>query len=453
MSRNIFISFLGVYPYDEVKYQIKDKNSETILKTHFVQEAVLRHHYKKWIKSNNENKAVIFLTKEARQSNWVSPAQTGDKKGPYQGLENCLNNIGPELKVVSKNIPGGFSEEEIWEIFQIVFDELQQDDNVYFDMTNAFRSIPMLAMVLIDYAKFLKGITVASITYGAFEKDKEIIPVLDMQNFSHLQDWTSGVNQLVNNGNSNLIFKLIDKELVNTNEENYKNALKKLNRSLQELTESLTTVNGREIYNGAVFEKINRSIEEMSQYNEIKQLDPVIKEIKTKISKFEEAPSIHNGVEAIEWCRSHNLIQQVITLGIEQIISELCYIFGYNFKNYAHREFIRMTIWKINGKKRNRRVDQNKVNFIESEFNRIKDDRIFKDIWENYQEFSHLRNTINHAQITRSHENKGKSLIQSFNQYNKDLCEIINKRIDKSSAQSREQVKMNYNSIVQFFNK
>ena len=45
-------------------------------------------------------------------------------------------------------IPKGQSEQEIWEIFQIVYDRLKSGDEVIFDITHAFRSIPMLAITI-----------------------------------------------------------------------------------------------------------------------------------------------------------------------------------------------------------------------------------------------------------------------------------------------------------------
>ncbi|MEA3505330.1 MAG: TM1812 family CRISPR-associated protein, partial [Bacteroidota bacterium] len=168
MARKVFISVLGTGYYSKTKYYCENKDEN--VETHFIQEAMLKF-YSNEFKKND--KAYLFLTRKARNDNWESPAQKNNKfviegkSDSYQGLEETLK--GFDFDVISKDIPDGNNEEEIWEIFQKVFDVLELEDEVYFDITHAFRSIPMLIMVLINYAKFLKKINVKSITYGNWE--------------------------------------------------------------------------------------------------------------------------------------------------------------------------------------------------------------------------------------------------------------------------------------------
>ena len=88
---------------------------------------------------------------------------------PRTGLEKCLSEIKLPCPVTRVEIPEGKSEAEIWEIFNIVFGSLEREDEVVFDITHAFRSIPMLAIVILNYAKMMKKVTLSGIYYGAFE--------------------------------------------------------------------------------------------------------------------------------------------------------------------------------------------------------------------------------------------------------------------------------------------
>src|SRR5690606_12368407 len=119
-------------------------------------------------------------------------------------------------------IPDGISESEIWGIFQIVFDQLQNKDEIIYDVTHSFRSLPMLGIVLLQYAKFLKNINVRGIFYGAFEKlgnpseieknypipSERKVPLLNLTSFSLLQDWTIAGNNFLKLGNAEVLEKI-----------------------------------------------------------------------------------------------------------------------------------------------------------------------------------------------------------------------------------------------------
>ncbi|WP_425505358.1 CRISPR-associated DxTHG motif protein [Thermosulfurimonas marina] len=63
----------------------------------------------------------------------------------------------------------GRSEEEIRDNFRKVIENLSEGEEVFFDITHSFRSLPMLNLVALSYARVLKGIRIRGIYYGAFE--------------------------------------------------------------------------------------------------------------------------------------------------------------------------------------------------------------------------------------------------------------------------------------------
>lgn len=93
---------------------------------------------------------------------------------------------------------------------------MEEGDEVYFDITHGFRSLPMLGMVLMNYAKALKGIKVKAITYGAFDAlgsrfnieeripdpEQRIVPLLDLTGFHELQEWSIAADNFVKSGNT-----------------------------------------------------------------------------------------------------------------------------------------------------------------------------------------------------------------------------------------------------------
>lgn len=56
---------------------------------------------------------------------------------------------------VVRGIPEGRNEQEMWEIFQKVYGQMHEGDELYIDLTHAFRYLPMLVLVLSNYAKLI----------------------------------------------------------------------------------------------------------------------------------------------------------------------------------------------------------------------------------------------------------------------------------------------------------
>ena len=112
-----------------------------------------------------EDRVIIFLTKKARELNWNKTITERKRYGkdtpePYKGLEAVLQEMNLKAQVEDKDIKDGMNKEEIWEVFQTIYDTLQEGDELHLDLTHSFRFLPMLLLVLGNYAKFLKGITI-----------------------------------------------------------------------------------------------------------------------------------------------------------------------------------------------------------------------------------------------------------------------------------------------------
>ena len=209
MSRKVFISFLGTNNYIRTHYIINGKISKPV---RFIQEALIDEFCNDW---DENDRIFIFYTQESLNRNWIDKGQKYDEKTPEEdtyGLEHILKEKAVCDIVHPILIPEGFTENDIWKIFECLYNILEEKDIIYFDATHAFRSIPLLATVLFNYAKCLKNITVASISYGAFEtlgpafkvqnmdiKDRKA-PVIDISSIIHLQDIINAANDYIKFG-------------------------------------------------------------------------------------------------------------------------------------------------------------------------------------------------------------------------------------------------------------
>lgn len=265
MARKVFLSFLGTNRYIKTKYYLNEECKKTSQLTHFVQETTIGKTCLNW---SSNDKVFIFLTEDAKTKNWESPAQKNNPKGQYTGLAEILEalNLNPKVQVI--DIPDGFSEEEIWNIFVIIFRKLKDDDELYIDITHAFRFFPLLMIVIFNYAKVVLNITVKHIYYGAFEKlgpaymvendiseEERYAPILDLASFSELQEWSNAANSFVKFGSSELITELTKKEIspilkYSQGKDEKANQMRKFTISLFDFTQSLKTNRGLEILEG-----------------------------------------------------------------------------------------------------------------------------------------------------------------------------------------------------------
>ncbi len=392
MARKVFISILGVSYYQETNYYFNNENNS--VKTRFVQEAALKLIAKEF---KQEDVAYIFLTEKAKNQNWESPPQTehfqvkNKEKETYTGLKETLQNCNFQFQIKNEDIANGDDEKEIWQIFQSVFDVLEPEDEVYFDITHAFRSIPMLVMVLINYAKFLKKITVKSITYGNWEARKsDFSPIIDITSFSTLQDWTSGADIFVNFGNAKRI-KEISSE--------------KIAEKIQDIMRLFSTVRGGEIVNGLAFDKLKNEIEKFKKALSEKSIEvpliPLIDYMEKTIADY-KGNNVMNGISAIRFCIDNDLIQQAYTLMQEMIISYLLDLENEKYTDKISRIVLSACFQtnKENYKTRLNEFEQKEIKKVELEKRLV--EKLYKSQYisyfaDIYSKLTPYRNDFNHA--------------------------------------------------------
>ncbi len=159
----IFLSFLGTNDYVPCHYVTAAYESPLV---RFVQLAVIDYLRQQ---ERLPEQLVFFLTEEAEQKNWRDGFYLGEDGLPCPGLLTCLQQSIPGVQIRPVRVPEGKSEAEIWEIFNQVYEAIPAHSEVFFDITHGFRSLPLLAAVILTYAQVMKQITVGGIYYGAFE--------------------------------------------------------------------------------------------------------------------------------------------------------------------------------------------------------------------------------------------------------------------------------------------
>lgn len=332
-----FLSFLGTGVYKDTVYEW---NGNTAKRTAYIQKAIVELFIKQQV---HIDEVFIFLTEKARERNWENPQDQKRMllKKDFEELQKQNN-----LLVTPVEIPLTNHSDTIWEMFEIIHDIIEEDDEVIFDITHSFRFQPMLALLILHYARATKNITVRGIFYGSFDPDnsEKICPIIDLTPFSDLQDWITNVYAFLHSGNTLALTKWIDEKDKSIRREEKRTTmdlkvLRKLTESWQALTSSLQTNRGPLL--------IGKAQEALSHLQEIQTMEvrPVFRPLNTLYKKIEnqfidmaKEDPIASGLAAIEWCEEHALIQQAYTMAKELMSTAICHNHGLNYKEMSSRK-------------------------------------------------------------------------------------------------------------------
>jgi CRISPR-associated Csx2 family protein len=344
MSRKIFLSFLGTNDYVPCNYFHEGDETRKVNNVKYVQEAVIRLYCQDF---TADSVYLFFLTDDARTKNWANNGHTDHKtKLPIQsdGLATCLAGLqkaGAMLGTIQTHrIEEGFTTAQIWSIFDTIHRCLLPDDEVIMDITHAFRSLPMLGMVLMNYAQVLQNVKIKQIHYGAFEKlgpafevkqmplEQRNAAILDLISFSELQKWTTATNDFKRYGNTAALTDLLDNDT----------QFKALAQAIHELTAALSINHLPNAFE--CIEKLNYQLEQtkaqLANEPSKQQLANLVATLPSRFQKIIAAEgqlfSLKGFIAQSEliayYLQNEQQHVQAITVAREALISRFCILAG-----------------------------------------------------------------------------------------------------------------------------
>lgn len=366
----VLVSFIGLGNYQTCDYIF----GERICNTHLFVFA-LSNFYKEEI-----DKLIIFLTEKSRNAK-----RDDDKLTYFQQLErlNLKNGLVKPEKVLIKS---GKSESELWEMFETIAAKLTDGDEVIFDITHAFRSIPIMSLLVIALLRETKNIKLKAILYGAFDaKDKDgNTPLFDLTPFVELLDWLSAAKQFKNTGNAQFLVELLQ----NNNDKN-------LADNISELSESLRLLRPVNIMEKSQRLSYTLSNEKATSNIKSKPVFELLESIKESYSKFSLGNPKQNKEEFIRklfdlanWYYEKGQYVQSIATIREFIPTVVCYKLNLDF---FKRDDNRHTAESY--------LNQREGSADEYDWNDTKLPEELKSIWANVTQ---LRNDVLHVGFNES---------------------------------------------------
>lgn len=400
------ITFLGTNQYVPVNYSLGETKIENCT---FIQAAVAQILCRNW---TSEDKFIIFLTKDAEEKNWNDSKQNNNK-----GLEKTLNELSLPLQVKTvKGAPEGKNEAEIWKYFDLILNEVKADDEVYFDITHGFRTLPIITLVVMTYARALRNnVRIGGIYYGAFESlgpiqevkklpvEARNAPIFDLTPLSAISEWSAGVNRFVETGNPSIICNLSMKEmkpiLAEAKGKNEgANKLRALAMSLDDFYSNILTCRGNELTKSAKILKEKLDAVKESKTDLLPSFRPLFDKIEEKILAIED-DYFSDGLNAARWCFSHNLTQQGYTILQEFIVSHLVnkYFPGEDINAIKLRELFTSLSAYFNSPKAKKKEWEKFIHDNRSIIEETEKQPEIKEFMKTLNNLSNRRNDIDHA--------------------------------------------------------
>ncbi len=389
----IGLTFIGTSNYEKVIYKYKDKQFETNLFP-----KALEHFFKL-------DKLLVVATKAAAEK--------------HSEVSDCQTQVD----IIS--IPEGRNENELWNVFEKIYISIPHKADLIIDVTHSFRSLPIIALSILQYLKTLKDVNIIDIVYGAYEaRDSysNIAPVFNLTPFMNIIDWSYSINDFVHHGNAAFLKNILDKIHKRTYSEKTEwqsRNLAGLGSALSNLSNALSITRIKESleYAKELKTKVENVKDDISHQPEAKPLEPLLENI---VSRFDEI-SIEssdlfksNGFSAqikmIEYYLRNHQYMQAITLSREIIISKLCVLL--NKDPIKQRDIIENLLNEKNEFNGNDDFSNHKLKIIE-----------FRKVWERVKE---IRNDINHAGMRKSVAKTSKA-IKSITENCNETIKIIKK--------------------------
>ncbi|MFS8835347.1 TIGR02221 family CRISPR-associated protein [Synechococcus sp. WC101] len=282
------------------------------------------------------DRIILLLTEEARAKHW----------GRLQ------ESLPPQVEEVAKAIPEGKTEAETWEIFDVLVDGIEPNSRLLFDITHAFRSIPLLVLLGAALLRKAKNVEIQGLYYGLYRPGQAETPIIDLTPAIRLLDWLTASDKFISTGSAVELGQLLDRVQRDfyrqqkpgkgdprpTRLQSFGQAIRDISRSL----ELVRPVSLQEDLRKLQRHSTQELAEEVGQF--AKPFGLLLQSIQNSYSQLalpadqKEDPraQVQKHFQLLRWYVEKRFTTQALLLAREWVVSALCLCEG--IQNYLERE-------------------------------------------------------------------------------------------------------------------
>ena len=245
----------------------------------------------------------------------------------HPNLAQLRERVPPDRLIVVP-IPEGHTEEELWGIFSALTEVVADREEVVFDITHSFRSIPFLTFLAAAYLRAARRARIRAVVYGAYEArpkdDPGPRPVFDLTPFVSLLDWLAATNQFIHTGDAQYLARLLRQE----GEARRSGALKHAGETLESFSLAVMLCRPLEVMQdaGRMENMLKRAANDMAQW--ARPFTVMADRIQAEYGKYslsdpvgDVTASLRHQLSLIRWYAEHGQIIQAVTLAREWVVT------------------------------------------------------------------------------------------------------------------------------------
>ncbi len=245
----------------------------------------------------------------------------------HSNLQQLKERVSPNRLTVVP-IPEGRSETELWDIFSALTETVAEEEEVVFDITHSFRSIPFLTFLAAAYLRAARRARIRAVVYGAYEArpkdDPGPRPVFDLTPFVSLLDWLAATNQFIHTGDAQYLARLLHRE----GEARPSGALKHAGEALESFSLAVMLCRPLEVMKdaGRMENQLKKAASDMAQW--ARPFTVMADRIQAEYGKYslpdptgEVVASLKHQFALIRWYADHGQIIQAVTLAREWVVT------------------------------------------------------------------------------------------------------------------------------------
>lgn len=338
----------------------------------------------------NPSAVLVLLTAEAREhANWTQ----------------LQEELAGKVSLTPVDIPLGRSEAELWQIFGTLADCLNEGDAVAFDVTHAFRSIPLLSLLVATYLRVAKSVSLQHLFYGAFEarqpastppQPTDRAPVFDLSPFLTLLDWVTATDKFVKSGDGRELAELLQAAhrlpwttAAPPDSADLPRFLQGLGRSLNTLSQALLLARPHDIAENAtvLVQRLNDAGPEAARW--ARPFTVLLERTRTAYEPFTDN-TLASQRDLVRWYIEHGYLFQGVALAREWVVSWTCARLGQD--QIADREKAEEALNQASRRKRGESVSE--LSPLLAELEALPDRPLLLETWDSVND---LRNDIAHC--------------------------------------------------------
>ena len=415
------ISFLGLNAYQVTKYLNPENPNSEFCETKYYQEALAQFY--------EPDSIYIFLTQKVEKYSPGKFQKLGDnsdhyvrqseEKSNWEQLKEIFQSKYPHVNLIPvKGIPEQNTVDDIWTIFNKVNECLEEGDEVIFDITHSFRSVPIVALLAVSYFRVVRDVKIKALIYGAFEAkntNTNETPTFDLLPVIRLFDWLTATDQFLKTGNGRDLASLLRQAVPSEQELRLKPETRPIRSHLEKSAKAIESI--------SLALAITRPIEAMEASSNLRSkledaiptfekrakpftflVDRVIQEhgqfsLKNSRSQDTFVTNLWLQLKMINWYLDYDQVVQAVTLAREWIISVLVLRFDKPmFQLYGGRNDVELAL--NNGTEVRKKDPRSiKASPLDDDFEKLPDVVGLTKTWSKTTE---LRNDIAHVGMNQS---------------------------------------------------